>query len=92
MSMPPYDFWLRGPEQMRNWFVGQGIGCQGSRLVATSANGCPAFGSYRPDPDGGYFAWAIQVIETSGGKIVGHINFVEPELFAAFGLPDRLDP
>ena len=24
MSMPPYDMWLRGPEQLRQWFVGPG--------------------------------------------------------------------
>ena len=40
MSMPPYDFWLRGPVEMGRWFLGQGCGCRGSRLVATAANGC----------------------------------------------------
>ena len=51
MSMPPYDFWLRGPVEMGRWFLGQGAGCRGSRLVATAANGCAAFGSYRVDPE-----------------------------------------
>ncbi|MDQ4103504.1 MAG: sigma-70 family RNA polymerase sigma factor, partial [Actinomycetota bacterium] len=54
MSMPPYDFWLRGPVEMGRWFLGQGIGCHGSRLVPTAANGCAAFGSYRPAAGGGY--------------------------------------
>lgn len=63
MSMPPYDFWLRGPIEMGRWFLGQGSGCRGSRLVATAANGCSAFGSYRPDGQGGHQPWAIQVIE-----------------------------
>jgi RNA polymerase sigma-70 factor, ECF subfamily len=92
MSMPPYDFWLRGPASMARWFVGQGAGCRGSRLVATAANGCAAFGSYRIDPAGGYSPWAIQVIEVAGDRISGHHNFVDPELFAAFGLPGHLDP
>ena len=65
---------------------------RGSRLVATTANGCPAFGSYRVHPDGGWSPWAIQVLEVSGGLIVGHHNFVDPALFAAFGLPDHLEP
>jgi RNA polymerase sigma-70 factor (ECF subfamily) len=91
MSMPPYDFWLRGPANMARWFVGQGSGCRGSRLVATAANGCPAFGSYRVDPAGGYAPWAIQVIEVSAGKITAHHNFVDAALFAAFGLPGHLD-
>jgi RNA polymerase sigma-70 factor, ECF subfamily len=92
MSMPPYDFWLRGPANMGRWLLGQGARCRGSRLVATAANGCAAFGSYRPDPGGGHRPWAIQVIEISGGKITGHHNFVQQDLFAAFGLPARLHP
>jgi RNA polymerase sigma-70 factor (ECF subfamily) len=91
MSMPPYDFWLRGSDLMIEWFVGTGAGCRGSRLVATTANGCPAFGSYRVDPEGGWSPWAIQVLEVSGGLIVGHHNFVDPGLFPAFGLPDHLE-
>ncbi len=91
MSMPPYDFWLDGPDQMGRWFLGEGIGCRGSRLVVTAANGCAAFGSYRPDPAGGHSPWALQVIEVSGDRIVGHHNFLDTGLFAVFGLPAHLD-
>jgi RNA polymerase sigma-70 factor, ECF subfamily len=77
---------------MARWLVGQGAGCRGSRLVATAANGCAAFGSYRIDPAGGYSPWAIQVIEVAGDRISGHHNFVDPELFGAFALPGHLDP
>jgi RNA polymerase sigma-70 factor (ECF subfamily) len=91
MSMPPYDFWLSGPVEMEKWFLGTGIGCQGSRLVATAANGQAAFGSYRPSPDGGWAPWAVQVIDVAGGRIVGHHSFLDTELFAVFGLPARLD-
>ncbi|MGH3942659.1 MAG: sigma-70 family RNA polymerase sigma factor [Pseudonocardiaceae bacterium] len=92
MSMPPYNFWLRGPVEMGRWFLGQGSGCRGSRLVATSANGCAAFGSYRLDTQGGHQPFALQVIEISGDRIVGHHNFLDTNLFAAFGLPARLEP
>jgi len=92
MSMPPYDFWLRGSAEMGRWFLGPGTGCRGSRLLATTANGCPAFGAYRADGQGGYTPFAIQVIEFSGEKIAGHHNFVQASLFAAFGLPERLRP
>jgi RNA polymerase sigma-70 factor (ECF subfamily) len=91
MSMPPYDFWLRGPAEVSAWLLGTGSGCRGSRLVATAANGCAAFGSYRPDPGGGHVPWAIQVLEISGGKITGYHHFLDTELFAVFGLPARLD-
>jgi RNA polymerase sigma-70 factor (ECF subfamily) len=91
MTMPPYNFWLQGPVELGRFFLGQGIGCQGSRLLATAANGQAAFGSYKPDPGGGWTPWAVQVIDVAGGSIVGHHNFLDTELFAVFGLPPRLD-
>jgi RNA polymerase sigma-70 factor (ECF subfamily) len=91
MSMPPYNFWLQGPTEMGKWFLGQGSGCQGSRLVPTAANGQAAFGSYRPDPAGGWAPWAVQVIDVAGGRIVGHHSFLDTDLFAFFGLPPRLE-
>jgi RNA polymerase sigma-70 factor (ECF subfamily) len=87
MSMPPYDFWLQGAEEMGRWFTGPGADCEGSRLVPLAANGCAAFAQYRPDGQGGHTAWSIQVLEVSGGRIVGHHNFLDLELFEVFGLP-----
>jgi len=91
MSMPPFDFWLQGPEHMAAWFLGNGIGCKGSRTVRTAANGHAAVGSYRVDPDGGWSPWALQVIEVAGDRIVGHHNFLDTRLFEVFGLPSHLD-
>ncbi len=90
MSMPPYAFWLKGPEEMGRWFLGTGIGCKDSRLIAVAANGGAAFGSYRVDPTGGHSPFAIQLLEISGDRIVGHHNFLDPGLFAFFGLPTHL--
>ena len=90
MSMPPYDFWLSGPVEMGKFFLGKGIGCEGSRLLAVEANGMAAFASYKPDPQGGHAPWSIQIIEISGDRIVGHHNFLDTALFAAFGLPAHL--
>jgi len=90
-SMPPHPLWLRGPVEVGRWMLGQGIGCRGSRLVATAANGCPAFGSYRPAGPGTHKPWSIQVLEISGGRICGLHNFLYPELFPAFGLPVILE-
>jgi RNA polymerase sigma-70 factor (ECF subfamily) len=89
LSMPPYDLWLRGPEHIAAWFVGTGHECEGSRLVATSANGSPAFGQYRPSGPGGSFEpWALQVIEHSGGRITGINSFLDTaRMFPLFGLP-----
>ena len=90
-SMPPYAMWLVGPEEIGRWLLGAGIGCRGSRMIATEANGAPAFGQYRIDPAGGHAPWAIQVIEVAGDRIVGLNAFLDTNLFAAFGLPAHLD-
>jgi RNA polymerase sigma-70 factor (ECF subfamily) len=92
-SMPPYDLWLSGRDDIFAWWVGPGIGCLGSRLVPTvGANGAPAFGQYKPDPDGGYAPWALQVLEVADGAIAELTFFLDTEtLFPLFGLPPRLD-
>jgi RNA polymerase sigma-70 factor, ECF subfamily len=91
MSMPPFDFWLQGAEELGTWFLGPGIGCRGSRTLRTAANGHAAVGTYRVDPAGGWAPWALQVLEMAGGRIVGHHNFLDTRLFGAFGLPGHLD-
>jgi RNA polymerase sigma-70 factor (ECF subfamily) len=92
-SMPPFDLWLRGRDDIFTWWFGPGIGCKGSRVIpTTAANGSPAFGQYKPSPDGGYEPWALQVIELEAGKIVEFTFFLDTAtLFPLFGLPARLD-
>ena len=92
-SMPPYDLWLSGREDILAWWLGPGIGCRGSRLVPTAANGTVAFGQYKPSTSGsGYDPWALQVLELAGGGIVELTFFLDTEpLFPLFGLPPRLD-
>ena len=68
-SMPPYAMWLRGAAVIAAWMLGAGSGCRGSRLLPTAANGCPAFGQYRVDPEGGYSPWSLQVLEISGRRV-----------------------
>jgi RNA polymerase sigma-70 factor (ECF subfamily) len=92
-SMPPYDLWLAGRDDIFAWWVGPGIGCKGSRVLpAVSANGSPAFGQYKPSPDGGYDPWALQVLEVRDGRI-GELTFFlsTDRLFPLFGLPLHLD-
>ena len=92
-SMPPYDMWLSGRDDILAWWVGPGIGCKGSRVIPTrSANGMPTFGQYKPSPNGGYEPWALQVLELSDGRIGEFSFFLDTaRLFPLFGLPLRLD-
>jgi RNA polymerase sigma-70 factor (ECF subfamily) len=91
-SMPPYELWLQTHLDVRKWCLGPGIGCRGSRLVPTMANGSPAFGQYKPSADGGYEPWSLQVLDVSGDRLRGIIFFLDtPTLFPLFGLPSGLE-
>ena len=87
-SMPPFDLWLSGRDDIFRWWFGPGIGCQGSRVIPTvAANGSPAFGQYKPSPDGGFEPWALQVLEIEDGRIAELTFFLETDtLFPLFRL------
>ena len=92
-NMPPYELWLQTHDDVVKWCLGPGIGCRGSRLVATMANGSAAFGQYKPNPDGeGFVPWSLQVLELSAGRIAGITFFLDTErMFPLFGLPLSLE-
>jgi RNA polymerase sigma-70 factor (ECF subfamily) len=92
-SMPPYELWLQTHRDVRDWCLGPGIGCRGSRLIPREANGSPAFGQYKPSPDGSRLEpWSLQVLEIRDGAIVGISFFLDTaRLFPLFGLPGGLE-
>jgi RNA polymerase sigma-70 factor, ECF subfamily len=90
-EMPPYTAWYQGAET-----IGLLIGtqCPGGahdmRMVPTRANGQPAFGLYMRGPDEAFHPFHLQVL-TIGPGGVEHVGaFFGEEVFATFGLPDRL--
>jgi RNA polymerase sigma-70 factor (ECF subfamily) len=91
-QMPPYELWLSGRDEIFKWWFGPGIGCKGSKLLPTSANGMPAFGQYRKSPEGGYEAWSLQTFLTDGERVTKMTFFLDVgHVFPYFGLPLRLD-
>src|SRR5689334_8184579 len=94
-SMPPFDLWLSGRDDIFTWWFGPGIGCKGSRVVpaASKANGSPAYGQYKPNENGdGYVPWALMVPEFSGRRIAEFTFFLDVEtLFPLFGLSLRFE-
>jgi RNA polymerase sigma-70 factor (ECF subfamily) len=93
-SMPPYELWLHGRDDIFGWWFGPGAGCRGSKVLPTlAANGSPAFGQYKPRPDGtGYDPWALQVLEIEDGRIVEFTFFLgTTTLFPLFGLPATIE-
>lgn len=92
LSMPPYTMWLQGRADIREWLLGRGSGCRGSRLIPTGACGMPAFGQYRPTDDPALWKpWAIVVLELDGERIARWNSFLDADhLFPLFGLPLEL--
>jgi RNA polymerase sigma-70 factor (ECF subfamily) len=88
--MPPLVMWFRGQENFPVFYQGHGNACRGSRLIPVAMNGSLAFAQYKPSGHGGYEPWAIQVLEVRGERIAHIHHFLEPALFARFGLPASL--
>ncbi|KAB1988605.1 sigma-70 family RNA polymerase sigma factor [Streptomyces triticiradicis] len=93
MTMPPFDLWLRGTDDITGFMTTLGAACAGSHLVPVEVNGLPGFAQYKPDEDGrGFSAWSVQALEISKGRISGFHFFLDTaRWFPLFGLPLRLD-
>ena len=92
--MPPYELWLSGRDQIFGWWWGVGIGCKGSRLLPPGRRtGCRPTAQYKPDGEGGFVPWALQVIELSGDRVKELTFFLDVDrLFPLWNLPLTLEP
>jgi RNA polymerase sigma-70 factor (ECF subfamily) len=92
-SMPPYDLWLSGRDDLMTWWFGPGMGCKGSKLLyyGTVNGGYPAYAQYKPG-ENGLEPWALQVIDLSADGVAELTFFIDTgTLFKRLGLPERLD-
>ncbi|MFI1239461.1 sigma-70 family RNA polymerase sigma factor [Nocardia salmonicida] len=96
LSMPPFDLWISGPENVAAFMLSTGSACRDSRLVPlVGANGSPAFGHYKPSEEPGVWVpWSITVLELEGSTIAGLNFFLDTQrLFPLFGLePEWREP
>ena len=93
LSMPPWRQWYSGREAIRAFFaqVWSSANYASLRLVPTAANRQPAFALYRRGRnETEWQAHSIQLLTFQGGAIVNMTLFMNPKLFAAFGLPESL--
>ncbi|MGH3244492.1 MAG: sigma-70 family RNA polymerase sigma factor [Spirillospora sp.] len=87
MSMPPFAWWIGGRDVIRAALVGAGGECSDDLLVRTAANGSPAFAQYR-----GGTAFGLVVLDFRDGLIGAMTTYLDPSLFALFGLPMNPEP
>ena len=90
LSMPPWDTWIQGRQELHDFYLGPGSKCRGSRLLPIALNGCAGYAQYRQTSPGVWEPWSMQVIEVADGRIAAHHNFLYPEMFTAFGFPASL--
>jgi RNA polymerase sigma-70 factor (ECF subfamily) len=89
LEMPPFTAWFRGREAVTRFLATRAFGERGAVLmVAVRANGQAAAADYRRGADGVHHAHALHVLtEDASGAVAAITVFLDPELFAAFGLP-----
>jgi len=91
LEMPPMPTWFAGREAVTRFFGLNVLTAPGLfRMVPTMANGQPAFAAYRRGSDGAYEAHGVQVLTVTTTGVARLVVFLDPPLFAAFGLPQRL--
>lgn len=92
-EMPPYVGWYQGAENIGRLIDTQ---CPGGAhemvMVATVANGQPAYGLYMRQPDGRFTPFHLQVLTITDGAVRHVAAFFDHTLFETFGLPAELDP
>jgi RNA polymerase sigma-70 factor (TIGR02960 family) len=88
LKMPPEPFEFRGPRPIAEFLRQVAFWREDLKMVPTRANGEPAFGYYRKDPNADIFrASGIFVLTVSQDQISSMTRFGDKSLFACFGLP-----
>ena len=95
LTMPPVPTWYAGREAIVSFAAHKPCGGAGRlRLLPVRANGAPAFAQYKPDPEGGFSAWSLQVLDVDPGgqRLRGVVFFLDvASYYPMFGLPLHLD-
>jgi RNA polymerase sigma-70 factor, ECF subfamily len=90
-EMPPFTSWYLGNETIGRLIDTQ---CPGGvhdmPMIATQANGQPAFGLYMRQPDGSFRPFHLQVLTLRGDQVAHVAAFFDTTLFERFGLPASL--
>jgi RNA polymerase sigma-70 factor, ECF subfamily len=90
-EMPPFTGWYSGAATIGDLIDTRCPGGpQDMPMLATTANGQPAFGLYMRAPEGDFVPFHLQVLELDGDRVKHVSAFFGDAVFRRFGLPDRL--
>jgi RNA polymerase sigma-70 factor (ECF subfamily) len=79
-SMPPFLWWVRGRDVIREVMRHGDGSCEGARLVPVAANGSLAAWQVRPEG-----TFALEIFEVAGGQITEVTTFLGPEALRLAG-------
>jgi RNA polymerase sigma-70 factor (ECF subfamily) len=86
-EMPPIPTWFAGRAPIARFLAARVLRPDLFRLLATEANGEPAFGLYERGADGIYRPHAVQVLSLADRGIARIVTFHDADLLARFALP-----
>ena len=99
LAMPPSPSWYQGQRAIGAFVAATVFGEGGMfsgqavnrwRLLATRANGSPAFAIYQRDEKNEYQPFGLIALTIVGNELSQIISFIDPSLPALFGLPAKL--
>jgi RNA polymerase sigma-70 factor (ECF subfamily) len=88
LSMPPLPAWFDGLAGIRA-FLTERVFATRWRLVPVHANGQLAFACYQ-EVAGEFRIGSLTVLTLRGDKIAGITHFLDPAMYAAFELPEKI--
>jgi RNA polymerase sigma-70 factor (ECF subfamily) len=91
LRMPPMPYEYHGREAVERFFSVMTHRAPAYRARLTRANGQPAYGAYREDPDTGLWRCTGLFVMALAGDRVYEVTRFEPALAQAAGLPLSLD-
>jgi RNA polymerase sigma-70 factor (TIGR02960 family) len=90
VKMPPLPFEYQGRQAAARFFAALPVRAGGFKLIATRANGQPAFAVYRWDPVAEIWHANGLLVLTLRGELISEITRFEAGLLAPFGMPRTL--
>lgn len=99
LAMPPSPSWYQGQSAIGTFVAAtvfadggmfSGNAAQRWRLLATRANGSPAFAIYQRDEKNEYQPFGLIALTITGDQLSQIISFIDPSLPPLFGFPAKL--
>jgi RNA polymerase sigma-70 factor (ECF subfamily) len=88
ISMPPFRTWYAGRDAVLHFLAKTPLRGERWRVVASHANGQVGFACYLVSEETGVYEWhSMEIVAIRDDRIAEIVAFIDPDGYAAFGLP-----